>query len=368
MVLAGCSYNPKNPPNGNSDAPPGDDAIVDRDANSDIDAFVQNDGPMAADCYGQFATICLPVIPNTQIQVNGGVTRTVDTDSAVDCLETAIGTTVIACVIAGTTVTIDGFLIAHGSRPLVVIALGNLTINGGPARLDVASRKGRPIGAGARTTCAGTTAAQMSGGGFGGTYQQPGGNGGTGDAGSGGIAAGARLLETLEGGCPGGDGLASAASAGPGGGAVLMIASLVTVNGTVNASGQGGDGGAPGVNGGGGGGSGGLIVADAPSFTINGSGRLMAQGGGGGEGGQVGVGGADGDDPSVGTAAVGGQGLSMLGGDGGDGGVLAAGSPGLNGAAVGGGGGGGGGVGFIVHRAATPTTNGMTFPALGKFN
>jgi hypothetical protein len=359
LVVAACSYKPagfgaddagNDVPASEAGLDAGDDAAVDAPGPG-IDA------PPAAACFGVVVQICLPSLPGGNVQINSQVTRTIDTDSTSDCLPLAAGTTVDACVLAGRGVQIDGTLVATGSRPLVLLAtVQQININGN-GTVDVSSKQGSTArGAGARASCAGGSAASGGGGGAGGSHGGAGGAGGSAAVGTPGTAAGPSDLVVLVGGCPGRDGGNSSGSGGRGGGAVALISvGEIIVDGRINASGAGGDGGEQSATarGGGGGGSGGLIVFDTSNLTINGNGRLLAQGGGGGEGNSATASGDDGDDPTIpGTAASGGStGGVSSGGDGGPGGTAAGGSAGEGALGTNGAGGGGGGAGYIARRA-----------------
>lgn len=282
-----------------------------------------------------------------------------------------------ACFMVGTTVNVTNVSV-RGARPLVLIATGNLNLNG---ILDVASHNAPAVkvGPGAPSTgCTATaepgdsdaTTKQAGGGGAGGSFfNLPGRSGGAGDinTAAGGIAA--MPLSTapvlLRAGCSGqnggdGTGGSTPGGGGSGGGAVYLLAGgVMTIGptGGVNASGAGATA-SMARAGGGGGGSGGMIVLSADSFTAMTGARLMANGGGGGPGANQG-GGAAGSEPNVmmpTTAApstggcgngcgTGGQGAVQnnpagIGGDGGD--QL-------------GGGGGGGGLGYIRTNKALPS-------------
>ncbi|MBA2539622.1 MAG: hypothetical protein H0V17_08310 [Deltaproteobacteria bacterium] len=162
-----------------------------------------------------------------------------------------------------------------------------------------------------------------------------------GRGGAGGIAAKMTLPPAFHGGCPGGN--AETALAGPGGGALYLIAEQsVVIDGTINASGAGARGGS-GSDGGAGGGAGGFIAFDTPAVTLGASALVFATGGGGGGGGSLLQPGTAGADPSSNRpTALGGM-ASNGGGAGGDGGVVLDGEAGSGPLSAGGGGGGGGG-------------------------
>ena len=297
------------------------------------------------------------------------------------------------CLLDGTGVTIDSF-VATGSAALVIASTSDLMIN---TLLDVSTQATDQHGAGynpspfcdpAFDPIGGTSSTTTGGGGgAGGSFASAGGNGGSGSgsgAGSGGTAIPLQFPPTtLRGGCPGGNGGsatgASAGTAGWGGGAVFVVAlGAITINGTIDASGERGYGGSgtpssgSGGGGGGGAGAGGMILLDsAMPFVINGTAKLIANGGGGGGGGDTGAGsGADGNNAVLATPQMqpgGGNGGGGHGGDGGSGAALMGSAVGgttgsTAGSAGGGGGGGGGGSGVImvVHGGTLPSNNNIS--------
>jgi hypothetical protein len=268
------------------------------------------------------------------------------------------------CVIARTKVEIEqgNTLGASGSRPLVVVSTSDLVIDG---VLDVASHINTPqhAGPGADSMlCHDGTPAGIHGGGWGGSFGTKGGNGGAVN----GANAGTTLSPTtLQGGCKGSDGAGNPGKLGHGGGAVYLIATSISVTGSIKASGESG---ASTVNdgaGGGGGGSGGMIVFDTPMLSVAPAAQIFANGGGGGEGtgGNTGKDGTDALNPSAG--GVGGSGGSS-GGDGGAGGfgTTNGGGGAVGGDATQGGGGGGGGAGVIKVFRATAPSQGMVSPPI----
>jgi hypothetical protein len=330
---------------------------------SNLDGAVDGSSPEAImpTCYGSMPTICVAA-PSAPLEVTG--VTTIDTDS-VSCEPTLMGTGDGLCVVAATSISIaaTGVVRGTGARPLVLLSAGTITITG---VLDVASRRLDPAGAGRNFAgCMEGTAPAASGGGQGGSYRGAGGNGGTGVTGSGGIAAPADVFTVLRGGCAGARGGGSSGGAGgAGGGAVGLIATSITIDGLINASGAGGGGGVTAMSGGGGGGSGGTIILDAASVAIGATGQVLAQGGGGGEGSGLTTTGAPGGESVVaGTPSVGGSGLSTSGGDGGAGATSGGGSGGASG--TNGGGGGGGGTGATRTTATTIEGTGVISPALG---
>lgn len=314
---------------------------------------------LPANCFGTGldVRICLKTLPDADFHVSS--TRTIDTTGGAPC-EPGISQ---FCVIAGTTIQIDqgSTLGVSGTRPLVLISTSQLGVDG---VLDVASHLATPprVGPGADSPlCHAETAATTRGGGSGGSLGTKGGNGGP----MGGAMAGAALVPTtLQGGCKGSDGADGGGQLGHGGGSVYLIATSISVNGSINASGESGAGSVNDGRGGGGGGSGGMIVFDTPMLSVAPGAQIFANGGGGGEG-TGGLDGKDGTDASgPGAGGVGGS-TGSTGGDGGNGGAgTADGMPGGPGSNVNteGGGGGGGGAGIIkVFRAPLPSS-GMVSP------
>ena len=249
LVVAACHYS--EPTTGIG----GDDGSIMIDAPPDI-SF---DGPV--ECYGNGlgVSVCMTA-PTMPLMVVGG---SIDSDHSTLCLP-ANPTTL--CVLGGTDVTIDMHVVVSGSRPLVIVATGNLTLKGG-GNLDVASHHNSrgPGSDGTPCTVGVDPDPNDGGGGRGGSMTIAGGNGGTGLVGSqnngaGGIAAAAMIPQTLRGGCPGSDGGGGAHHGvkGHGGGAVYLFANdSMEIDGTIDASGGGGGGADTGQDGGGGGGSGG---------------------------------------------------------------------------------------------------------------
>lgn len=332
-----------------------------------LDAAPEPDAPPpdARLCFGAGTlTVCLKAAPTMRFSVEGGTTTTVDTTASQGC-EEYTGSQDDLCVISATSFELDGTLIAKGSRPLVLVTPGTITI-GAAAKLDLAGGFLAPGAGSPAMDCVLPSQAMMSGGGGGGSFGSAGGNGGPGNGGSGGAAAAPMVATRLRAGCNGRTGANSGATPGRGGGALALIASAIRIEGVVTASGTRGFGGAGNSNpgrGGGGGGSGGMIVLDAPMIVLGSSALVIANGGGGGEGGGDPAPGRDGADPTSATAAaVGGSGGS-LGGDGGDGafGTTAA-KTGGTGAPPTGGGGGGGGVGVIVIVPPRDVTGAISPP------
>jgi hypothetical protein len=338
------------------------------------------DGPPADArlCFGSgLGALCLPSGPAMPRNLSG----TLDTGIDSTCGHLVDVTGVQTCVIVGTTIDIaTGVRVrAIGTRPLLLVAAGALTIAG---ELDAGSQRAGASGPGAPSgACAGLVSAAADngggGGGAGGSFVGAGGNGGIGDSGDsatpagsahGGAAAGGMVPTVLRAGCRGGiggdaGGGSTSGAAGRGGGAVYLIAGTeIQISGLVTAYGGGGGGGDERA-GGGGGGSGGMIGLDAPVVTVAASGVVAANGGGGGEGGgpmMTPPGGNGSDGTSTAGRAAGGSG--GLGGNGGAGSGGSADNGNHGADDSNGGGGGGGGAGFIYVRGAL-TSNGLVSPA-----
>jgi hypothetical protein len=374
VLLAACGFQASpsqgttsdaNGPGGGSDAGPGSGS----------------DGSMgdANMCFGKgLLKLCLAALPSQP--------KTLSASSSYDTGDNANCTQVVTqasgpdlCVVAGTTVTVTGNVVATGSRALVLIGTDAIMLPAG-ATIDVSSKitGGVRKGAAANTgTCSalvhGKNDAGGGGGGAGGSFGTAGGTGGTGDTNQNddpaGVGTGAAVGVTqtaavLRGGCQGsagGDGhdsdpaTKSGGPGGDGGGAAYLIAgNTITIAGGVFASGAAGStraGSTGQEEGGGGGGSGGMIVLDAP--TINVTGSVVANGGGGGGGGSLmsgGAAGGDGTTTSWNGRATGGGGDHAQGGNGGDGakGTAVNMTTSLDGGdSVGGAGGAAGGLGLI---------------------
>jgi hypothetical protein len=312
-------------------------------------------------CLGTgVVTACLTRMPAAPIMITH--MTTIDTDTPGNCSPDAVGPSAAYCILAGSSITImGGPLSAHGSRPLVLMSSGAITVAGA---IDVgghlmgfpqATGPGVPPATGSGSPCAPATAATSGGGGGGGSFGSIGGGGGADDSGKlGGVPSGPVVPATLRGGCSGEAGPGGGPGGGGGGAVALLAATKIQIDGVIDASGGGGRGSMNDHNGGGGGGAGGMIVVDAPMVTGAGGARIFANGGSGGEG-SGGNNGRDGNDapPDPNMAAVGGFGGSS-GGDGGRGAnrdaqagnAAGPGGPGIAGGGSGGGG-GGGGVGVI---------------------
>lgn len=285
-------------------------------------------------------------------------------------------------VVGDLTIEAGGTLVLRGDRSFVVLAYGNVAIEGtidasaygsvpgagGFLGSSVPSRAATGVGAGG----GGDADPINAGGGGGGALCGAGGEGGASESATGG-PAGSPLglgyeLVPLHGGGGGGAGAfiidgATYGRGGAGGGALQITArGSIAVNGRILAGGGGGAGGlltADGEGAGGGGGAGGAVLLESPDVVF-GTGSFVNVGGGGG-GGSAGldVDGTDGQDAALTTGrASGGRGA----GDGGNGAGSASrdGANGRDGPYSGGG--GGGGAGCVLVRTRDGTVGG-TFTA-----
>jgi hypothetical protein len=332
---------------------------------NDVDAQPGSDTSTSADnkCYGTgFGKVCFAPAdaPAATLEINTALS----TDGSM--CSTKVVDAPPWCVIAATDLTLDaGTIAVTGSKPLVLVATGTLTVNG---MLDAASHR-MPAQAGPghdpAAMCDAGTPPTGNGGGAGGSFGSVGGGGGDGNnqnnsGGTSGLVEGA----AMRGGCLGQDGKAGApadaGTGGFGGGAVYLIAGTeIIVSGAINASGASGSTGTNNKGGGGAGGSGGLIGLDSQTVIATG-GFIFANGGGGGEGASAGNPGDNGNESINGAPAQGAG--SHPGGDGGAGAAQGA-TVGDGGNSGDGGGGGGGGVGAIRLYQATSITGGTVSPA-----
>lgn len=271
-----------------------------------------------------------------------------------------------------------------GPRPLVIMAIGNVRIDG---EIDASAHNDEPgagggsggvieeiNGTGPSPGAGGVHIDDFDdGGGGGGGLCGAGGVGGIGGSaagGAGGAALSSWTLEPLVGGSGGGrgrgEGNATTTNAGLGGagGGALQISSLteIEINGRLFAGGGGGLGGerilgmGSNYGSGGGGGSGGGILLEAPTVTFGDAAQVVLNGGGGGAAATNAYAGGDGHDgtdfaaPSAGGLAGGGA-TGASGGDGAHGDTLN-GAPGEDREAFTNGAGGGGGAGCLLVRNA----------------
>jgi hypothetical protein len=326
-------------------AEPIDAAVLADDDAPAADAWIAT-GDGGETCYGTgLVTIC-PAVPIT-MPVAITANTTINTETSPLCIAYSGGSENAYCVIAATTFSIaqNRKLRATGTRPLVVLATGAITMDG---TLDVS--------AGAATNpfaCVAPVAATGAQGGAGGSFRGRGGSGAGAVNGLGPASAAATTNLAFRGGCDGGKGGGGNGGAGgSGGGAMYLIGASISISGTLDANGAGGARGTNASGGGGGGGAGGFIGLDATSVIVADGGSVIANGGGGGEGATRYRNGSSGSTGGN-TRASGGSGGAPHGGDGGDGSFGAA-LDGDNGDAGGScgrdsssGGGGGGGAGTI---------------------
>ena len=330
------------------------------------------DAPANGLCFGEGALIvCLTALPSLPLTFG---TTTIDTSNGTcpgEVFTPSAGPAL--CVVAGTTITVNGLLGATGTRPLVLLATsGSLTVTS-VGTVDASSFRGGKIGPGSNFTgCAAPgspgNASNGAGGGAGGSFGTRGGNGGAGGGGQGGGAASAAMPTFLRGGCRGGTGGTASGAGGSGrdsGGAVYLLANTsLILDGRIDASGSGGDGAPSGKGGGGGGGSGGMIALwGRTGITVGLTAVVFANGAGGGGGADASVGGGNGfESTGPATVALGGLGgaTGTAGGDGSTGSV--SGQPAAASSKGGGGGGGGGGV--IRNVSGQPITAGSFSPPI----
>lgn len=353
-AFAACSFDPAQAP---TDAPLGvvidanaiDGAMIDAGSGSSCSGsgFTSNcvgDGLIQI-CFGSGSNDV--ATPTTSFAVASTATAMIDSTmvGGANCTALLSQSTGQLCVVAATSVTIDGTLHVMGPNAIAFASLGPISITG---MLDVSGHMMMAGPGGDTNVCVAPQAETQDGGGAGGSFITVGGNGGDGSAGSGGVAAAAiaiSAIQTLRGGCAGGDG-AGGQKAGGGGGAVDFIsAKTITITGHVLAGGGGGAG-AGGMNGGGGAGAGGLIVFDSDEGTqIQASANVDANGGGGGQGQQPGHNGMSGADSTSALVVAAGGNDPIAGGPGGSGasGSAMAGSGQSRANSAGGGGGGGAG-------------------------
>lgn len=326
------------------------------------------------------------------LEVGDGELVDIDTDA---CAVAGIATHVVPqpgglpmCVVAlrNLRVRAGGVLSASGSRPLVVLAAGDIEVVGS---IDVSAQQGRPgAGGGAgglgdmlngEGIANGTAGVHVDsfddGGGGGGGLCGGGGAGGLGGTAAGGPGGAAvpTELTPLVGGSGGGRGRGTTLSTsslagygGAGGGAVQLSAfGTLRLAGVVRAGGGGGGGGAAATFGGanwgsgGGAGSGGAVLFEAARVEVTTGARVVVAGGGGGGAAAAGRSGANGGDGTAVPASVGGAG-GAPGAAGGDGALrVRDGESGdSNAVPTANGGGGGGGSGCIVARTASGTLSG----------
>lgn len=306
---------------------------------------------VSANAYGLYGPNLTDIVgidttARTVKTLDGGSQRLLEDDNGIAVLSAGV-------VSIHTPITISG------SRPLAIIATGDVTID---ATIELSADGPNPGPGGANSGVgpgAGASSSAASGGGGGAGYGTNG-AAGAGDAGGDGGSVYNSDGKDFVGGSGGGNVASSSCSVkGGAGGGALQITSLgsitITSMGRVLCGGGGGSGGGgsggvrcPGTSngtGGGGGGAGGLVFLEAvKGIDLKSSSLISATGGGGGAGAGLildGVAGKNGqDDGGGGEAFIGGS-----GGNGGDGTAKAG-----KGSVDGTGGGGGGACGHIFLR------------------
>ena len=376
LLLAGC-YEPGALPCGPGeqctpigDGPPGDGEPM-------PDSHVIGDAPAGAPCAGALNGLLGEICRDPTEPFNVMANLPFDTTDDERCDPTADN----FCLVAATSIQIEGTLSVTGSRPLVLWSATTIIVDG---TIDASSRRtvSPKLGPGANYTgCTVVNGDQGGGlpdfgsGGAGGGYATAGGSGGEG-AGNNTVVmtSGTSPMQPvgLRGGCAGGAGGGlGQLTPGDGGGAVYLMAASIEVNGIITVNGAGGGGGVGVANiagGGGGGGSGGMIGLDAATVTLD-TAMLAALGGGGGSGGfaasNSSMAGSAGSDPGFDPPSVapgGPQTANMNGGGTGsalDGVVVGDGGNATTGAQMTsrGGGGGGGAAGYIRVFASSLQQN-----------
>lgn len=337
----------------------------------DGDKFDGNDAIAPAICVGaDKLRVCLPTLPSGDRTFNAEM---VNTSSSLLCLDQQPIDWLVqgqkpACVIAAENFTLTGMITLRGDQPLVLVATGNIAIDG---TVNVAAKHdSTQIPAGFSTTAADCPTAMQQpvastnggGGGAGGTLGARGGDGGTGNnANTPGGKSGDPSIAILHAGCggqTGGDGDLNGGGGGIGGfagGALYLVAGgMISVanNASINASGAGGSGGGH-RSGGGGGGSGGMLILWAgTSINFGANVGVYANGGGGASGGTDNSNGFPGTDPPSAFNAPTGP-TNGAAGAGGTGAYLSNDATAATGGQGGqGGGGGGGGAGIIYANHA----------------
>jgi hypothetical protein len=363
---------------GSFDHPVGDGQVV-ADARPD-----SPDGPPGYPCLGtDLVHFCVPPQNLEQAVTIGD--NDINTDTDPRCLQVNQINGVPLCAIIGNSLTVASRVRVRGARPLVLGAAGTLTIQAS-AGVDVSS-SATFTGAGASVGCTDVFVPQQptgstgAPGGPGGSFRGRGGSGGSPINSDG--TAGAQVDAsdpipgdvTVRGGCSGAKG-GPGATVGPAvggqpGGAMVLIASDLDVEGRLLANGAGGAGGPQGIAsdfaGGAGGGSGGMIALDGGTITLGPTSVIVASGGGGGGGTDGLLAGSSGGevDPSnpitpaqggMGGAAGGGGGGTDNGGSGSS--TTLPGQAGQTAMTSGGGGGGGGGAGYIRVIGVTTVQSG----------
>ncbi|MFT5354792.1 MAG: hypothetical protein ACI9KE_002005 [Polyangiales bacterium] len=308
------------------------------------------------------------IIPSGNYELNTDDCRVTNGSADIQTMNSGLS----ACVWTVGTVETSGssYVRIFGSLPLILIASGNVSIEG---TFDLRAEGNSPGAGGYFGGSRVNPNGSGDSGGLAGGQQEPFGDGGGG--GAGGLSDGGRGGAAGDGPARGGEGGPAISSSGEpllggsgggvgpgargregnggGGGGAIQISSLGTLNlqGTIRATGGGGAGGTSASNvsnwgSGGGGGAGGTILLEAPRVEMQGT--LSVTGGGGGAGPtNTGNGNENGEDgPTSGTASGG-----QPGTDGGDGGGSTPDDGDSTSSINGNGGGGGGSAGIVILRA-----------------
>jgi hypothetical protein len=281
------------------------------------------------------------------------------------------GGSVSFVVVASLTLAAGAVVRVTGPVPLVLVSLGDITLNGSidahSADLNLgaggaAGADSNAVGNGTGGGSAGSSTAPI--GGSGGSFCGLGGHGGGATpSGTPAMSYGNPDIRPLAGGSAGGGG---SVGSGAGGGALEIVAGgtlSLSAGSSINAGGEGGPfAGLAADQNAGGGGSGGAILLEATTVSM--AGTLAANGGGGG-GDYTSADGADATASAM-AAAGGAGGTSGAAGGNGSAGSTASGSAGMAGASLNSGG-GGGGAGWIRINTASgmAAITGTLSPAQG---
>jgi hypothetical protein len=373
LILAACSYEPGRAAVDAGVEPPADDA----DVGSKMFTALHVPSSAAHAGIGNVQLAGAHAIDTDACTLDG----TLPTDVACDHVAQQPQGPELAVLRVGT-LAIDASATVRvtGTRPLIVIAAGAITIAG---MLDAGARDMQPGAGGFGTAVGGSGQHQslfLDSGGGGGGHATAGGVGGGANGlsaeiaagGAGGAVAGDPAITVLVGGSAGGSGLGGDNDTGlcrpppgAGGGAVQLSSPVaISITGAVRAGGGGGRGGIGNDEtnclnrgSGSGGGSGGAIVLQAPMIGVAAGALVSATGGGGGGGSTVSINGGDGGDGGTAGGGAGGAspgGYGSLGGTGGSNTPPTAGETHTSG--DGNGGGGGGAAGRIAVFGAAQGT------------
>jgi hypothetical protein len=319
-------------------------------------------------CYGAGSfTVCLASDPTLSKPLSGTLSTDVGSSDCQAAPQSWLDhPQPDACFVIAATISVQvGGISVKGSRPLVLLAKNDITIDGA---IDVSScLAGNPncphTGPAADYASCGPSTqppAGSRGGGAGASFMKVAGAGGTSTGAGGNPSPPDTAAPTLlRGGChaQNGEGNTALGLGGHGGGALYIVskAGTIHVNAPIDASGEPGLGG--GNNGGqgfgaGGGGSGGMIVLIAPTIALASAGPIYADGGGGGGGGSASADGSPGSDPD-GTTTGGLGGTFLAPGGAGFHDTTLAGNGQNAMFTQGGAGGGGGGGGYVLISGST---------------